>query len=113
MNRTSRKAIYFDLNDKALQIAYPKPSYKHAWDDIKNFMLDNGFEHRQKSGYNSLEPLEFAEVLKTVRDLTKALPWLSQPNVVQKFDVTEIGETHSLSHLFTENDMPAEVLLPK
>jgi cell filamentation protein len=103
-SKTTRKAIYFDLDDNALKAAYPKPGYKRAWDDIKKFMVGNGFEHRQKSGYNSLNPLEFAEVLKIVRDLIKALPWLSQTDVIQQFDVTEIGETHSLSHLFTEEN---------
>ena len=98
-----KKAINFDLDDKALQIAYPKLSYKHAWDDIKKFLLDNGFEHRQNSGYTSVNPMNEMEVSALVDKMKSALAWLTKPDVIQEIDVTDIGERLSLKHLFKED----------
>ncbi|MCL2053851.1 MAG: hypothetical protein FWG90_05345 [Oscillospiraceae bacterium] len=101
-----RKAINFDLDDKALKAAYPNPkSYKNAWSDIKKFMLANGFERRQYSGYNSIEPTTQLKINKLIDELIESLPWLTENGVIQQIDVTDIGETYSLKHLFEEVNM--------
>jgi virulence-associated protein VapD len=71
--RATRKQITFDLSDKKLEIFYPKskftitPKYHNkAWGDISRFMKKNGFEHRQRSVYASLNPMSRAEVLVLV-----------------------------------------------
>ncbi|BEJ86629.1 hypothetical protein B10525_17620 (plasmid) [Campylobacter jejuni] len=40
---------------------------------IKKFMLENGFEHRQYSGYTSKEPINERRVIRIVNKLTKNL----------------------------------------
>ena len=107
-----RKAINFDLDDKLLQEAYPKPSYKHAWDDIKKFMLANGFIHRQYSGYESIEAMTQLKINKLIDDMITALPWLTEKDVVKQIDVTDIGESYSLKHLFVKGVVTKELNLP-
>ena len=101
-NEKSKKSINFDLNDKAVQAAYPKPSYKHAWDDISKFMLNNGFEHRLYSGYNSIEPMLESDIYLLVDKMKLALPWLMQKDVIREIDVANIGDRLSLKGFFTE-----------
>ncbi|MDR2559916.1 MAG: hypothetical protein LBC86_10325 [Oscillospiraceae bacterium] len=98
-----KKAINFDLDDNALKRAYPKKSYKQAWSDIKKFMLANGFEHRQYSGYRSIEPMTQAKVFTLIKNIKKTLPWLTKVDVIKEIDVTDIGEVYSVKHLFIEN----------
>ena len=45
------KAFNFDLSVRALQENYPGTNYRQAYQDIRQFLEDNGFEHRQGSGY--------------------------------------------------------------
>lgn len=50
------KAVNFDLDTNKL-----KEHFEHrsgVYSKIKNFMIKNGFEHRQYSGYKSLKPLD-------------------------------------------------------
>ena len=49
----SKKALNFDLNDALLKKYYPSKSYKNGRTDIKKFLVQNGFNHRQYSGYVS------------------------------------------------------------
>jgi virulence-associated protein VapD len=100
-----RKSINFDLDDSALKAAYPKPSYKRAWDDIKKFMVGNGFEHRLYSGYNSREPMLETEIYRLIDKMKQELSWLMKPDVIKEIDVTDIGETLSLKHLFSETEI--------
>ncbi|MFQ6791644.1 MAG: hypothetical protein ACLRT4_02545 [Thomasclavelia sp.] len=58
----SRKAINFDLNDNLLKRNYPSKSYRNAWRDIKGYLVKNGFNHRQYSGYVSQDCIEMSEV---------------------------------------------------
>ncbi len=61
-------------------------------------MINNGFEHRQWSGYISKQSLTPIQVTAIVKGLNKTLPWLHQ--CVTKFDVTDIGEQHDLMYIF-------------
>ena len=62
-------------------------------------MIENGFEHRQYSGYVSEETMDnFAIELLTKR-LSRKFSWLS--TCVLNFDVTDIGERHDLTRLLT------------
>ena len=50
----SKKALNFDLSNQALQKYYPSKNYGKAWSDIKGYLLEIGFNHRQYSGYVSI-----------------------------------------------------------
>ena len=52
----TRKAINFDLSTNTLEELFGKGNTKKPYADIKKFMEENGFEHRQYSGYVSVEP---------------------------------------------------------
>ncbi len=67
----NRKAINFDLSTKSLE-KYFKDT-REPYSLIKKFMLENGFEHRQYSGYTSKEPINERRVIRIVNKLTKNL----------------------------------------
>lgn len=93
------KAINFDLDTKALKVYYPGKSYRQAYKDIKKFMLNNGFSHRQWSGYTSNEKMSDSDIQRLAKKLAKTFPWLKK--CVNRFDVTDIGEQHDLTYLIT------------
>ena len=84
----NRKAINFDLSTKSLE-KYFKDT-REPYSLIKEFMLENGFEHRQYSGYTSKESIDERRVTRIVNKLTKKFAWLGE--CVKEFDITEIGE---------------------
>lgn len=99
MNDKTTKAVNFDLDTKALKIYYPRKHYRQAYRDIRKFMLDNGFTHRQWSGYNSKDKLSNSDVQRFVTKLSRTFPWLGK--CVNRFDVTDIGEQHDLTYILT------------
>ncbi|HDX6240634.1 TPA: hypothetical protein RPW09_001648 [Campylobacter fetus subsp. venerealis] len=90
----SRKMINFDLDTKILEQEYPKKDYRQAYDDIKKFMLSNGFEHRQGSGYLSLKSMSTYDVAIFISDISEKFDWLA--NSAKKFDITNVGKTYDL-----------------
>lgn len=88
----NRKAINFDLSTKSLEKYFKDTREPYCL--IKEFMLENGFEHRQYSGYTSKEPVDERQITRIVNKLTKKFIWLGE--CVKEFDVTEIGEQYSL-----------------
>ena len=86
----TRKAINFDLSTAELKKHFKNTA--EAYNQIKNFMLQNGFEHRQYSGYVSKEAMEDDDIALITFNLTRQFRWLSP--CTQKFDVTDIGERH-------------------
>ena len=58
----SKKALNFDLSDILLRKYYPSKNYKKAWSDIKGYLIQNGFNHRQYSGYVSNEKVSMIYV---------------------------------------------------
>lgn len=99
MENEQRKALNFDLDTKALKQYYPNKNYRQAYKDVKRFLLNNGFEHRQWSGYTSIKPMTDGTIRAKMLKLKKALPWISK--CVNRFDVTDIGEQHDLTFVFT------------
>ena len=88
-----RKAINFDLNDNLLKKYYPSKSYKNAWRDIKKYLINNQFVHRQYSGYVSIDSMSMAEAGNTIGKMARKWNWLNK-SVIQ-FDVTNVGEEYS------------------
>ncbi len=96
-----RKAVNFDLNTESLKKIFKSNNpfvYMIAYRKIGRFLINNGFEHRQWSGYISKQSLTPIQVTAIVKGLNKTLPWLHQ--CVTKFDVTDIGEQHDLMYIF-------------
>ena len=101
----TRKAINFDLEEKALKRLYPSKwpfGYKRAWSVVKSFMLNHGFEHRQYSGYVSKEPMSYHDLKNVLTELSKELPWVGPCSI--RFDVTEVGETYSVIDVLLGDD---------
>ncbi len=92
----SRKAINFDLSTNELKKHF-KDTAK-AYNQIKDFMLQNGFEHRQYSGYASIESMEDFDITVLAETLNNKFTWLK--DCIQEFDVTDIGEQYNLNHIF-------------
>lgn len=111
MERRYLKAINFDLDTHKLQAQYPGANYSNAYYDLRRFFKKHGFEHRQGSGYISLNKLATADIYDLMDDLTQALPWIG--DCVNKIDVTNIGQQHDLIDLVrTEQlDLDAELTL--
>jgi len=94
MERKYYKAINFDLNVKNLKNYYSKVNHTKAYSDIRNYLSEKGFVHRQGSGYRSKEKLSDIETTAIVRGMGKKFPWLHK--CVGEFDVTNIGQNYSL-----------------
>lgn len=93
----SRKALNFDLSTNELKKHFN--STAEAYSQIKTFMIENGFEHRQYSGYVSKEEMDEKQINLLTKRLSRKFSWLSA--CVLNFDVTDIGEQHDLTHLLT------------
>lgn len=101
MEKETRKALNFDLDTKALKTYYCKTNNPlevlGAYREIKKFLEQSGFSHRQWSGYTSDEPMTSGEVSFVITELSKQKPWF--PECVRKCDVTDIGEQHDLMNV--------------
>lgn len=93
-----KKAINFDLDTKKLKEVYCTTNnpleYLKAYKEIKTFMKENGFSHRQLSGYSSDKPMSKTQVERFVEKLTDEFPWFAQ--CVSRFDVTNIGKQYDM-----------------
>lgn len=92
-----RRAINFDLSIEKLMAFYSKTNPKGAYKDIYNYFIQNGFEHRQGSGYCSRAKLTNGETLDIVNRMFKEMPWLDECS--KKIDVTNIGEIYDIKDL--------------
>lgn len=97
------KAINFDLDTKALKMYYPGKHWRKAYKDIGDFLKENGFSHRQWSGYHSKKLLSDTEVIAITKTLNKTYPWLSK--CINHFDVTNIGKTYDMLKYLSGNDV--------
>lgn len=73
---------------------YSNTSPNNAYAEIEKYMLDNGFEHRQSSGYVSLKAMRLNEITDFVKQMSREFPWLHK--WYKKFDVANIGVVHNL-----------------
>lgn len=107
MANTTRKALNFDLDTKALEIFYPGNTYHQAYYDIRQFLESAGFQHRQGSGYISIDPIDFYEISLLINEMSEKFPWLKRCTKV--VDTTAIGKTFSMmSYLKSAEKEPQE-----
>ena len=90
----SKKALNFDLSNQALQKYYPSKNYGKAWSDIKGYLLEIGFNHRQYSGYVSSNSISMTDVIQLIRNMSNYLYWLKY--CVKEFDVTIVSDEYSM-----------------
>ena len=90
-----RKTINFDLSSNELMKIYPDTSIPYS--AIKRFMLKNGFEHRQKSGYVSIEPMSDIDITKFSEKLGRKFTWLEK--CLDKYDIANIGDDFDLRNI--------------
>ena len=96
--KETKKAINFDLDTKELLKHFNNTH--QAYSSIKKFMEENGFEHRQYSGYISTAPISEYDITMLTDKINEKFKWLK--DCIQKYDVTEIGETYDLKYIFDE-----------
>ena len=99
------KAINFDLDTKKLKLYYPNSNYRQAYRDIKKFLENNGFKHRQFSGYISQTPMSHTQITFIIKALGSKYSWLSK--CVRRFDVTNIGKEHDMMKYINGNSTKA------
>ena len=99
-----RQAFNFDLDTKVLKSVYGNEGtkYTQGYRDIAKALDEYCFEHRQGSGYVSVEPISLLEAERVTKTLSNRFPWLK--DAVKKFDVTEVGNTWDLTHLIKGDD---------
>lgn len=89
----SRKAINFDLDENLLKEYYPSKNYKNGWRDIKRYLENNNFIHRQYSGYVSKEAIPMAKIGIIIDEMSYQIKWLKK--CIKEFDVTIVGNDYS------------------
>ena len=107
-NSGSQKQIAFDLCQESLKKYYPL-SYTQAYYEIRRFMKNHGFEHRQSSVYVSLQKLTTLDVVDLMEQMATELPWLSR--CVNEIDAANIGVQHSLKKVLENASRPLSVEL--
>lgn len=70
--------INFDLDTKKLQQKYSRNNWKKAYKDVRKVMLENGFEHRQGSGYISKEEMSEHDITAIIDNIAEKLPWIDE-----------------------------------
>ncbi len=100
MERTYFKAINFDLDTKELAKYYER--YQQAYHDLLRFFKQNGFSHRQGSGYISNNKLTSADIIDLIGKFRDTFVWSS--TCIKKIDVTNIGAQYDLTELFKASE---------
>ncbi len=105
MSEGVRQGIHFDMDTKALEIYYPKVSWRLAYDDVRTYLKKNGFEHEQGSGYRSAQPMTQAEAVSILDKMIDVFPWLHK--CIRVCTVADVPITYDLSSMFDKSaDIP-------
>lgn len=97
----TRKLITFDLDTNALKVYYPKDNWNHAYDVIRNYMRNNGFEWLQGSAYVSKESISSLKTEKILKGLISNNQWLHL--CMRDCKETEVGKMYQKNELFDKN----------
>ena len=92
-----RKIIAFDLSKAELEKAGFSvifPLAMEPYKQIKKEMKRLGFDHLQKSMYQSEDALKYIDLSRAVRSLGRKLPWLG--DCVKKLHTADITNEKSL-----------------
>ena len=78
MSERKLKSIAFDLDTKALQEHYSKGDWHNAYNDIGNFLAQQGFMRMQGSVYDSTTKFSDEGLGKLIEKMSDTLTWLPQ-----------------------------------
>ncbi|PSM52740.1 hypothetical protein CBLAS_0860 [Campylobacter blaseri] len=95
-DKKHRKYINFDLKTEKILEHFSDTS--NAYKKIKNFMINNGFEHNQKNGYISLNEMNTDEIHILAVNLNQKFDWFKF--CVNKIIETNVDNEHSLENYF-------------
>ena len=73
-------AIAFDLDTDTLKELYPTSSWNNASSDIRRFLEDAGFEHKQGSVYFGGDAIDAVGCVLTIQQLSSEFSWF-EPSV--------------------------------
>ncbi len=107
----SKRSINFDLSSEKLRLNFGENGRKLAYKKLEKFFTDNGFSHRQWSGYVSNRALSDAEVLNINKNLFVNFPWLE--TCANRLDVTNISEQYDLIQLHNLDMINDKALEPE
>lgn len=85
-NQSFRKYINFDLSTNELKKHFNNTA--EAYNKIKEFMTQNGFEHRQYSSYISKEPIDDYDFSQILEIFARKHIWLK--DCLQSFDILNV-----------------------
>jgi len=88
-------AIAFDLDTAQLQKAYPTPSYKNAYGDIRKVLEPFGFNWQQGSVYFGDEEMNAVKCVLAVQAVSNAYPWFK--SCVRDIRMLRIEELNDLA----------------
>ncbi|CAD7289522.1 hypothetical protein LMG7974_01599 [Campylobacter majalis] len=89
-----RKSINFDFDTKKLEEL--TGSKTKAYYQIEKFMLENGFIHRQGSGYLSKETLQDYDIFALIEKMVYKFEWFYE--CYKKFDVARYYDDEALTY---------------
>ena len=95
-----RYAINFDLSIEKLREHYSKTHPKKAYTDIKQYMLKQGFTHRQWSGYVSEKTMSRPELAEFTVQLHEHFPWLIECE--GRMDATVITDIFDIRQMIVD-----------
>ena len=81
---------------------YPSKNYGKAWSDIKGYLLEIGFNHRQYSGYVSIDNISMTYVIQHIIEMSLLFKWLKY--CVKEFGVTIVGDEFSLKRYINQEN---------
>lgn len=105
-NDKHRRTFYFDLDSKKLREQFGWNGRYKGYRQIKRFMKNNQFTHRQKSGYHSINELDDTQVTDLIKRLRQELPWISKCALV--CDVANISQLYDVMPIMTEENIEKE-----
>ena len=92
MARSSRKAIFFDLDTSQMKAM---SLYPGGYGLLKNTFKKNGFTYRQGSGYVSEKKLTESKMFTIIEEIVNEQPWLTR--CVKAIDISDIGKKHDVT----------------
>lgn len=95
-----RKMINFDLDTEKYKDIMKKESASPAYYQIRHFMENNNFLHRQGSCYVSTIKMDDADIFATINIMAKKFSWLNE--CVKECDVTDITKRTPLKDVIRE-----------
>ena len=70
-------AIVFDLDTNSLKDVYPGSSWNNAYNEIRGFLLERGFDWQQGSTYFGNPNVDAVACVLAIQDLTTELDWFA------------------------------------